>query len=148
MPKSLNQFIKRHQTIGLDSMIYIYHFEEASGFSDQTKKIFRLLENGNFSGISSVISMIEILTQPKKKRIFYLVKEYQHLIRNFPNLEIKDVNFKVADLASSLRAEYNLTTPDAIVVSTCLVSGATGLITSDVKLSKVKEIDMFILDNQ
>lgn len=148
MPKSLKQFIEGHKTIGLDSMIYIYHFEEAPGFSEKTKEVFRLLENGSFDGISSVISMIEILTQPKKKRDYYLVKEYQYLIKNFPNLEINDVNFKVADLASSLRAEYNLTTPDAIVVATCLVSGATGLITSDIELSRVQEIDIFILDNK
>lgn len=145
MFKDLEKFINKHQIIGLDSMIYIYHFEEKVGFCEKTKEIFLALEDGQFQGVSSVISLIEILTKPKKKRNFYLVKEYERLITNFPNLKIQDVDLKIADLASSLRAEYNLTTPDAIVIATAIISRATGLITLDIELARVKEIEVFVL---
>lgn len=147
MTTDLTKFIKKHKIIGLDSMLFIYHFEEFKGFKEKTSEIFHSLEQGKFQAVSSVITLIEILTQPKKQKDFYLVKEYQEIINNFPNLEIKSVDLKVTDLASSLRAEYNFTTPDAIVVATALLSEATGFITADNQLSRVKELDVFILKN-
>ena len=147
MNTDLIKFIKKHKIIGLDSMIFIYHFEESSGFCGKTIEIFESMERGKFKAISSVITLIEILTHPKKQKDFYLVKEYQELLANFPNLEIKDVDVKISDLASSLRAEYNLTTPDAIVVATALLNKATGFITSDKIFSRIKELEIFVLKN-
>jgi aspartyl-tRNA(Asn)/glutamyl-tRNA(Gln) amidotransferase subunit A len=48
-------------------------------------------------------------------------------------------------MASSLRAKYNLTTPDAILLASSLNSKAGGFITVDIRLNKVKEIEVFVL---
>lgn len=145
MSGELDSFIKKHKIIGLDSMLFIYHFEKYKSFWRKTQTIFKLLEQGRFRGITSVIVFIEILVQPKKEKNFYLIKEYKELLTTFPHLSIQDVDLAVVDLASSLRAKYNLTTPDAIILASALVLKATGFITSDVRLKKVKEIEIFIL---
>jgi len=44
-----------------------------------------------------------------------------------------------------LRAKYSLATPDAIMIATSLLSKATGFITADTRLKKVKEIEIFVL---
>jgi predicted nucleic acid-binding protein len=145
MSDNFGVFIKKHKIIGLDSMLFIYHFEKHKAFWQKTKKVFELLEKGKFSGITSVITLIEILTKPKKENNYYLVKEYKELLTTFPHLEISDVNLEIGDLASSLRAKYNLTTPDAILLASSLNSKASGFITSDIRLKKVKEIEVFVL---
>lgn len=145
MSDDFGKFIKKHKIIGLDSMLFIYHFEKYKSFWQKTKKIFELLEKGKFSGVTSVITLIEILTKPKRENNYYLVKEYKELLANFPHLEISDVNFEIGDLASSLRAKYNLTTPDAILLASSFNAKASGFITSDIRLKKVEEIDIFVL---
>jgi len=145
MNDDLDKFIKKHKIIGLDSMLFIYHFEKYKSFWQKTKKIFQTLEKGKFFGITSVIALIEILTKPKKENNYYLVKAYKELLTTFPHLEISDVNLEIGDLASSLRAKYGLTTPDAILLASSLNSKAGGFITSDIRLKKVKEIEVLVL---
>ena len=145
MPNNIASFCGKHRIIGIDTMLFIYQFEKYKIYWRKTEVIFDLLEKGKFRGITSVIGLIEILTKPKKDKDYYLVKEYQELLTGFPNLTIASVDDKIADLSSSLRAQYNIATPDAILVATALHRGATGFITADVKLKKIKELEIFIL---
>lgn len=145
MSDKLDRFIKKHKIIGLDSMVFIYHFEKYKNFWHKTKIIFENLEKEQFQGITSVITLIEILTKPKKEKSYFLVKEYKELLTTFPYLDIANVNFEIADLSSSLRAKYNINTPDAILIASALNAKATGFITSDVRLKKIKEIDILVL---
>lgn len=145
MATNLSSFIKKHRVCGLDSMLFIYQFEKYSHFWPQTNLIFDLLEKGKFRGVTSAIALIEILTLPKKEKNFYLVKEYKELITTFPHLTIQDVDLEVADLASSLRAKYNLATPDAILIASALKAKANGFITADERLKKVKEIEVLVV---
>jgi predicted nucleic acid-binding protein len=145
MAVNLEKFLKKHKIIGLDSMLFIYHFERHKKFAPKTKIIFENLEKGKFKGISSTIGLLEILIKPKKEKNFFLVKEYKELLTTFPNLSFANVDLEVADLASSLRAKYSLTTADAILVGSALKSKATGFITSDIKLKKIKEVEVFVL---
>lgn len=145
MAADLEIFLKKHRSIGLDTMLFIYQFEKYKNFWQSTQTIFSFLEAGRFKAVTSVIGLIEILTKPKKEKNYLLVKEYQELLTDFPNLRVVNVDSEIADLSSSLRAKYDLTTPDAILVATALSCGATGFITSDVKLKKIKEIEVFVL---
>ena len=145
MPNELGIFLKKHRIVGLDTMLFIYQFEKYKNFWQKTKIIFSCLEEGKFEGVTSVISLIEILTKPKKEMNYLLAKEYQELLTGFPNLIISNVDLKIADLSSSLRAKYNLGTPDAILMATALIYRSTGFITADIRLKKIKELDVFIL---
>jgi len=53
--------------VGLDTMIFIYHFEENRVYSPLTFSIFESLEKGNFKGITSILTLLEILVKPKKE---------------------------------------------------------------------------------
>jgi predicted nucleic acid-binding protein len=145
MRDELDVFLEKHSIVGLDTMLFIYQFEKYKNFWRKTQIIFSRLEEGKFEGVTSVIGLVEILTKPKKEMNYLLVKEYQELLTGFPNLTIFNVDLEIADLSSSLRAKYNLTTPDAIFLATALIYGSTGFITADIKLKKIKELDVFIL---
>lgn len=146
MNDRLTRFIKKHKIIGLDSMLFIYHFEKYEHFWQKTKIIFESIEKGKFHAVTSVIALIEILTKPKKEKNYFLVKEYKELLTTFPHLDIADINLEIVDLVSSLRAKYDLATPDAIMIASSLNAQASGFITSDVRLKKVKEIDVLVLN--
>lgn len=131
--------------IGLDTMVFIYHFEENQIYSSLTFSIFESLEKGNFNGITSVLTLLEILVKPKKENNSLLTERYKLLLETFPNLQVKTLNENIADIASSLRAKYNLNTPDAIQIATSLEAKANVFITNDATLKKISEIKVLLL---
>ncbi len=135
----------RGKVVGLDTMVFIYHFEENQVYSSLTFSIFESLEKGNFNGITSVLTLLEILVKPKKENNSLLTERYKLLFENFPNLQVKTLNENIADIASSLRAKYNINTPDAIQIATSLEAKANIFITSDATLKKISEIKVLLL---
>ena len=133
------------KTIGLDTMVFIYHFEENQLYSPLTFSIFENLEKGNFKGITSTLTLLEILVKPKKENNLLLIERYKLLFETFPNLQVKTLNENVADIASTLRANYNINTPDAIQIATSLEAKADIFITNDETLKKVSEIKVLLL---
>ena len=131
--------------IGLDTMVFIYHFEENQVYSPLTFSIFESLEKGNFKGITSILTLLEVLVKPKRENDSLLVERYKLLFETFPNLQVKTLNENIADIASTLRANYNINTPDAIQVATSLETQADIFITNDISLKKVKEIKVLLL---
>ena len=131
--------------IGLDTMVFIYHFEENQAYSPLTFSIFESLEKGNFNGITSILTLLEILVKPKKENNLLLTERYKLLFETFPNLQVKTLNENIADTASGLRANYNINTPDAIQIATSLEAKADIFITNDTSLKKVKEIKVLLL---
>ena len=131
--------------IGLDTMVFIYHFEENRVYSPLTFSIFENLEKGNFNGITSTLTLLEILVKPKKENNLLLTERYKLLFETFPNLQVKPLNENVADIASTLRANYNINTPDAIQVATSLETQADIFITNDKTLKKISEIKVLLL---
>jgi len=133
------------KTIGLDTMVFIYHFEENQLYSPLTFSIFENLEKGDFNGITSTLTLLEILVKPKKENNLLLIERYKLLFETFPNLQVKTLNENVADIASTLRANYNINTPDAIQIATSLEAKADIFITNDETLKKVSEIKVLLL---
>ena len=131
--------------IGLDTMVFIYHFEENQAYSPLTFSIFESLEKGNFKGITSILTLLEILVKLKKENNSLLVERYKLLLETFPNLQVQEINENIADIASSLRANYNINTPDAIQIATSLEAQADIFITNDATLKKISEIKVLLL---
>lgn len=131
--------------IGLDTMVFIYHFEENKIYSPLTFSIFESLEKGNFNAITSVLTFLEILVKPKRENNLILTERYKILFETFPNLQVKALDENIADVASSLKANYNINTPDAIQVATSLEAQADVFITNDSSLKKITEIKVLLL---
>ncbi|MBU4227156.1 PIN domain-containing protein [bacterium] len=67
------------------------------------------------------------------------------MFETFPNLQVKELNENIADIASGLRANYNINTPDAIQIATSLEAKADIFITNDATLKKISEIKVLLL---
>jgi predicted nucleic acid-binding protein len=61
------------------------------------------------------------------------------LLNNYPNLNIIELSFVIADTAARLRAEYRLKTPDAIIFATALHTNSKYFLTNDLHLKNVGE---------
>ena len=134
------------QTVCLDTMIFIYAFEEHPTYLPFLKTFFLSVEKGGIEAVTSTITMTECLVQPYRKKDFALAAQYLIVFRNFPHLSVIPVTDEIAERAAFLRARYNLKTPDAVQLATTLVSGSRFFLTNDADLPSVEGIQLLILE--
>lgn len=126
--------------IGLDTVLFIYLLEEHPKYLGQVERIFDRIQKGKEEAVFSCIGMIELMMGPKKKGREEIANRYRELLSTFPHLTIWGITEQVVDLASSLRARYGISTPDAIHLATAMDAEADYFITNDRRLRRVREI--------
>ncbi len=129
--------IESGKTILLDTNCFIYYFEDNPKYSDKLEKIFIDIQNGKNGGFMSIISFMEILVKPKKDNNVFIENRYKLMLTNYPNLSIIDMEYNIADIASRLRANYKIKTPDAIIIATGIAMNVDYIITNDIRLKNI-----------
>jgi predicted nucleic acid-binding protein len=134
--------------IGLDTAVFIYHFLRNPKYLPVTRELFSGIELGVCLGVTSTITLMELITQPLIRGRQDIARKYEALLVNFPHLSIIDLNRDVIHRATRLRAEYHLRPPDALQVSACLSHGAVAFITHDPSLERLSDrLEVIILDD-
>jgi predicted nucleic acid-binding protein len=137
--------IARRRIIGLDTSVFIYQFEGKPPEADVTTEVFRLIQTGMPSAVTSVITIAELMVQPLQRGLLNVADDYEQRLIQYPHLEIVDIDLQTARLASSLRATYRLRTPDALQIAACLAARATAFLTNDTALRRVRELEILML---
>jgi predicted nucleic acid-binding protein len=136
-----------YATVGIDSMVFIYHIELHTSYFPLTQIVFRRVEAGKNRAVSSTLSLLEVLTGCYQRGNEDLAERYRSLLGEFPHLTLFPLDPETAELAATLRARYSLLTPDAIQVATAVQNGATAFLTNDKQLARVKELNVLLLDS-
>jgi predicted nucleic acid-binding protein len=144
--KRPQDLLKNHSVIGLDTSIFIYHLEDHPHYSPLTEIIFNTLEKGINRGITSCLTLTEVLVKPKTEGLLHVARDYEYYLTTFPNLTFCEMGVDVARKASDVRAAERMKAPDAIQLATAIVYGATAFLTNDRIFERVKGIDILILD--
>lgn len=137
----------KNKVVGLDTMIFIYHFDNNQKYSPLTYLILESMENGQFQGITSTLTLLELLVKPKKEKNQFISDKYKLILQNFPNLQIKSLDEEIVDIASDIRAKYAINTPDAIQIATSLSARADYFLTNDLYLKKIQDLEILLLDD-
>ena len=143
---SLRAFLRRHRRIALDTSVFIYQIEANPRYVELTDAISSWLEQPNHDGITSTITMTELLAQAYRGSDESQVNEFYGLLTTYPNLEWAAPNLEIADIAARVRAKYRLRTPDALQAATAVQRQATGLVTNDPIFEQVEAFETVVLD--
>ena len=144
--KALQDLLKNHSVIGLDTSIFIYHLEDHPRYSPLTEIIFSALEKGINKGVTSYLTLMEILAKPKTEGLPQVARDYEYYLTTFPNLTFYEMGLDVAQKASDVRSADRIKAPDAIQLATAILYGATAFLTNDKIFERVKGVDILILD--
>ena len=132
--------------VGLDSMCFIYLFENNPSFSPLAETLLNLMGKKKISGVTSTVTLVETFVLPERMNNQLLIVEYEKIFAHLPNLELVSIDWRVSRLAAKLRAAYKtLRTPDAIQVAATLLRGYPAFVTNDEKLQKIKELKILLL---
>lgn len=142
----LRTFLRRHRLIAVDTSVFIYQIEANARYLAFTDHIFSWLERPGCQGVTSTITMTELLVQPYRDFDEQRVDEFYGLLSTFPNLHWVAPNLEIADLAARLRALHRLRTPDALQAATAAHARATGLITNDAVFERLEAFETLVLD--
>ncbi len=143
--KKLNDALSGIKILGIDTSIFIYFMELHPLYSSLVDEVFHHIDNGIFAGVTSVITLIEVLIRPFRQGNVYLQQEYRNLLLNSENFGIIPVDIGIAELAADLRSRYNLLIPDAIQIASSLSVGCEAFLTNDIKLKRVIELPILVL---
>lgn len=127
-------------------MLFIYHFENHEQLGPLAEPILRGAENGACHLVTSMLTLLEMLVVPKRLGLTALCNKYRELLDSFPNLALHPIDREVLELASDLRAVYNIRTPDAIQLATAINARADLFISQDGRLKKVEAIRVVSLE--
>lgn len=134
--------IAKHKLVGLDTNIFIYHFEDNPQFATYAQLIFEELAKGKLRAVTSVISMIEALSYPSPSQV---IKNIEEGFKTIPNLTIIDIDHNLAIEAARIRRSYGLRLPDSVQLATALKAKAQAFISNDDRLKAFKELPVILL---
>lgn len=136
----IKEFLAPYKKIALDTNLFIYAFEQHPRYGETIKALLEAIEEEVVEGVASTITLTEILTKPIREGNDRLEKRYRLLFTHFPNLKVVPIDVSVAERAAYLRGRNGLKTPDALILSSAIVSGADVFLTNDRRLETVTDI--------
>ncbi len=143
--EQLTDVLDRYKRIAIDTSPFIYYIEEDQRYLKHVNILFDFVAEGKVIAITSIISLIEVLTQPLRVGNADVEKKYRDFLLHSRNLMLLEVNMEVAEETARLRAKYKLRTPDAVQLATSFVGKADAFITNDGNLKCVRDIPILLL---
>lgn len=143
----LQRAVEKHKTVALDTAPFIYFIEDVAPYADLLEPVFNLLENHALRGVTSTITLAEILAKPLSDKNFGLVDEIKFTLKTFSTLSMIAIDEKLAEAAALIRARHGFRLPDALQIAAALDGDATLFITNDARLKKLDTIEVLVLSD-
>lgn len=132
-----------YKRIGLDTNVLIYYIEEHPFYLRKIEPLIDRIAEGKAIGITSYVTLLELLVKPLREKRFDLVERYKMILSS--QLEMVAIDESVSIKAAELRAKYGIKTPDAIQLASVIIKNGDVFITNDERLGDVKEIRVLTL---
>ncbi len=131
-----------------DSAPLIYYIEEHPHFSRVAQELFEALDRGTAQGVTTVLTVVEVLTKPYRDGREDIAREYREVLAEAVGVAICPIDGELCDQAARLRAKYQwLRTPDAIQVACALQHKANLIVTNDERWKRLTEIPVIVLSD-
>ncbi len=132
--------------LALDTSLFIYLVEKHPVFYPKVEPIFAALDAGKVRGVTSVLTLLEVLVRPLETGATDLAEEFRLTVLSSPHLQVVPVDHVIAELAAQIRAKHGYRTPDAIHLATAQHAGADTFVTNDSKLRSLSALRVVGLD--
>lgn len=135
------------KSVFLDTAPLIYFMEGHSPYQKTLTELFKLNDQGNFTFVTTSITLLETLVKPIRDNKPDLARQYKDILTKAVGIEMLDVTWIVAEKAAQLRAKYSLRTPDAIQLAAALESNCDYFLTHDKSLKTITTIMVLTMED-
>lgn len=137
MNGTLESLLEKKRVLCLDSPTIIYFIEQNPRYLPLLRTIFGRIDSGILVGMSSYITLIEVLVKPLSIGRTDLAIEYRHRLTESTGFTLLPVEKTISERAAELRATHGLRIADAIQFATAMENGAEAFVTNDRHFDKV-----------
>ena len=131
----------------LDTNIFIVTIETRGSMSQAGWNVLSAMDSGQFSGVTSEITLAELLPKPMVENDDTLQKSYEELLTDGSHFHVAPIDRTILLSAARLRAnDRSLRLPDAVHVATALKTGCSLFLTGDRRLAVPNPITSLRLD--
>ena len=131
----------------LDSAPVIYFVEQNPQYIAILDDIFDRIRAGQVIATTGPITLAECLVVPYRLALAGLQRDFFDLVVHGRHTVFATLDEAAARDAAVLRAQYNLTLPDALQVASAVRTGCEALLTNDGGLRRVAEVRVLVLDD-
>lgn len=127
----------------LDANVFISAYENRGARSDHAWWVLDAIERGEFVGMTSELTLAEILVRPILDGDENLVSRYKQVITSGEGLDVVSVNREILIEAAVLRTmRRSLKLPDAIHVASARLGGCRHIVSDDRRLPFAPGVDL------
>jgi len=137
--------ISAHRLLLVDTPIFSYHLADHPRYAPLTGVILEAIESGRVAGLTSAVTVAEILTLPAQAGDVEAMQDYELFLTNFPNLRLVSLDVPLARETALVRAATGLRTPDAVQIAAARLYGADAIITNDHRWAALVSTPVVIL---
>lgn len=145
--EALRETLGRYRLVLLDTMVFSYHLSDHPRYAPLASAVLEAVEAGRVSGLTTTITLAEILTRPAQAGDRRAMLDYELYLTHFPNLSVWPLDAALARETALVRAATGLRTPDAVQVAAARLAGAGAIVTNDRRwVGKVEEPALVMLE--
>lgn len=133
--------------VHFDSMTLIYLIERHPSYGPLVREAFALVDSGRCAGLSSFVTLLEVLVKPFQDGRADLAQRYRDVLIGSRGFSLFPLDRWIAEEGAGIRARYGFRTPDAIQLATAKRHGADVFLTNDVRLKRFDQIEVLVLDD-
>lgn len=126
--------------VALDTAIFIYFIEEDARFLPLVKPVFESIDSGRLLGVTSALTLLEVLVIPYRTANLGLAERYEALLTRSRGLRLLDMDRPLLKGAAQLRAAFKLKPPDALQASAALRTGCRTFLTNDRRIPTIPNL--------
>jgi predicted nucleic acid-binding protein len=132
--------------LGLDTAPVIYFIEAHSRHGPLVAEIVRRMQQGQLEAHTSVVTLAETMVQPLIHQNARLQDAYRTFLLRTTGIVTHAMRPATAERAATLRGRYRLPLPDALQVAQALDAGCQAFLTNDLRLKRVTDLRVVVLD--
>jgi predicted nucleic acid-binding protein len=133
--------------VALDTQVFIYFIEEERRFLPLVKPLFEAIDRGDLVGVTSGLTLMEVLVVPYRSGNSVLADRYESLLTNSRGLRFIEVDRRLLKAAAQVRARFKIRPPDAIQVAAALLSNCNSFLTNDRRIPAVPGLKILQVKN-
>src|SRR5262249_50079059 len=125
----------RGQTVYLDANVIIYAIETGNRWQANLLRLFEMIDDGIIFGVTSELSIAEVLAKPLEKPAVDLVRKFEIVLDETQSpIELVPVTRVLIRSAADLQGDLGIKLIDAIHVATAQSAGCHFFLTNDLRL--------------
>lgn len=132
----------------LDANIFIYALEAYPAYANVLAELFDAIDNGEILGVTSELTIAEVLIKPLAEGNFTLQNAYLDAIQSSDTLLTASINRDTLIEAAKIRASNPaIRMPDAIHAATAKIIGCKTIITNDRRFQAATGVKVALLSD-